>query len=36
MRQDAVLRKEPHRLIQQKRALLDLMQNRNRKRQFED
>ena len=36
VRQDAVLRKEPHRLIQRKRALLDLMQNRDCERQLED
>lgn len=34
--QYAVLRKEPHRLIQRKRASLDLMQNRESERQFED
>ena len=36
VRQDAVLRKEPDRLIQRKRALLDMMQNRQRQRQLED
>src|SRR5580692_10366215 len=36
VRQDAVLGKEPHRLIQRKRALLDLIQNRQSERQLED
>jgi hypothetical protein len=36
VRQDAVLSKEPHWLIQRKGLLLDLMQNRESERQFED
>ena len=36
VRQDAVLRKKAHRLIHRKRALLNLMQNRDRERQLED
>lgn len=36
VRQDAVQRKEAHRLIQRKPALLDLMQNRQSQRQLED
>src|SRR6266853_547849 len=35
VRQDAVLSKEPHWLIQRKGLLLDLMQNRESERQFE-
>src|ERR1700722_1932920 len=36
VRWDAVLRKEPNRLIQRKRALLDLMKNRKGEWQLED
>jgi hypothetical protein len=36
VRQDAVLRQEPHWLIQRERALLDLMQNRESERQLEN
>ena len=36
VRQDPVLRKEPHRLIQRRVILLNLMQNRESERQFED
>src|SRR5260370_40342204 len=36
VRQDPVLRKETHRLIQRKGILLNLRQNRESERQFED